>query len=383
MGLFDAFKKQLLKVIEWTDPTGNTLVHKFDMQDREIMMGSSLTVRESQVAIFVNKGQIADIFQPGNYKLTTDNMPILTKLMSWKYGFDSPFKAEVYYVNTKQFTDQKWGTMNPIMMRDAEFGMVRIRGYGKYSFKVDDPAVFLKELFGTNSTFETEDIQNYLKSILIEGISDTIAEQKLSALDLAANYREISQKVKEQIDPEFKKIGLTLANVVMENISLPPEVEKMMDTRTSLGVMGDKMGTFMQYQAAHAMRDAAQNQGNGMAGAGMGLGAGVTIGQIYADTMKSATAAPAASSGPAAPAAVPGAVCPKCGASVNANAKFCPACGEKLAVKASCPKCGAEVPAGSKFCPECGEKLGDLKCRKCGHELKPGAKFCPECGEKQ
>ncbi len=377
MGLFDAFKKQLLKVIEWTDPTGNTLVHRFDMQDREIMMGSSLTVRESQVAIFVNKGEIADIFQPGNYKLTTDNMPILTKLMSWKYGFDSPFKAEVYFVNTKQFTDQKWGTMNPIMMRDAEFGMVRIRGYGKFSFKVDDPAVFLKELFGTNSTFETEDIQNYLKSILIEGISDTIAEQKISALDLAANYREISQKVKEQIDPEFRKIGLMLANVVMENISLPAEVEKMMDTRTSMGVMGDKMGAFMQYQAAHAMRDAAQNEGNGMAGAGMGLGAGVTIGQIYADSMKGMTAPTPA------PAAAAGKTCSKCGASVADSAKFCPSCGEKLAAECACPKCGAKVPAGSKFCPECGERLGAGKCKKCGHELKPGAKFCPDCGEKQ
>ncbi|MCL1900940.1 MAG: SPFH domain-containing protein, partial [Firmicutes bacterium] len=171
----------LLKVIEWTDSSPNTLVYRFPMNGKEIMMGSALTVRESQVAIFVNKGQIADIFEPGFYKLKTDNLPILTKLMSWKYGFNSPFKAEVYYVNTRQFPDQKWGTVNPITLRDADFGMVRIRGFGKFSFRVKDPENFLKELFGTNSTFKTEDIVTYLKSILIESISTTIASNKISA----------------------------------------------------------------------------------------------------------------------------------------------------------------------------------------------------------
>ena len=281
--VFNFIKSQLLKVIEWTDDSKDLLVYKFPMQpNTEIMMGSALTVRESQVAIFVNKGQIADIFQPGYYKLSTDNMPVLTKIMSWKYGFDSPFKAEVYFINTKQFTDQKWGTVNPIMMRDADFGMIRIRGYGKFSFRVDDPATFLKELFGTNSTFETKDITDYLKSILIQNISDTIAELKIPALDLATQYREISAAVTEHSDADFRKMGLQLVNMIVENVSLPEEVEKMMDTRTSMGVMGDKMGAFMQYQTAHAIRDAAQNEGNGMAGAGMGLGAGLGLGNVFA-----------------------------------------------------------------------------------------------------
>lgn len=386
---FNFIKSQLLKVIEWTDDSRDLLVYKFPMApNTEIMMGSALTVRESQVAIFVNKGQIADVFQPGFYKLSTDNMPLLTKIMSWKYGFNSPFKAEVYFVNTKQFTDQKWGTVNPIMLRDADFGMIRIRGYGKFSFRVDDPAAFLKELFGTNSSFETKDITDYLKSILIQNISDTIAELKIPALDLATQYREISAAVTEHSNKDFQKMGLQLVNTIVENISLPEEVEKMMDTRTSMGVMGDKMGAFMQYQTAHAIRDAAQNEGNGLAGAGMGLGAGLGLGNVFAQNFAQGMAQAAAPATPAAPAApaVETQPCPKCGAQVRKGAKFCPECGSKMISTVKCPKCGAEVRASAKFCPECGSKMdaGPEKktCPKCGATCKAGAKFCPECGEK-
>ena len=379
---FNFIKSQLLKVIEWTDDSKDTLVHKFDMQGREIMMGSALTVRESQVAIFVHKGQIADVFAPGYYKLTTENLPLLTKILSWKYGFNSPFKAEVYYVNTKQMTDQKWGTVNPIMMRDPEFGMVRIRGFGKYSFKVNDAAVFLKELFGTNSSFQTKDINEYLKSILVQGISDTIAELKISALDLAANYREVSGSVTKEMDPDFVKIGLKLVNVIIENISLPEEVEKMLDTRTSMGVMGDKMGAFMQYQAAHAMRDAAQNEGGGLANAGVGLGAGLGIGGVFADAFKGGMASNNQQAAAAAQPEEEKIPCPSCGKSIKKSAKFCPECGGKTVQTQKCAKCGTEFRATAKFCPECGEKAGVKTCAKCGHELKAGAKFCPECGEK-
>ena len=377
--VFKFIKSQLLKVIEYKDDSQNQLVYQFPMEGREIMNGSALTVRESQVAIFVHKGQIADIFEPGYYKLKTENLPVLTKLLSWKYGFDSPFKAECYFINTKQFTDQKWGTVNPIMMRDKDFGMVRIRGFGKYSFRVDDPAVFLKELFGTNSTFKTEDINEYLRSMVIQGITDAIAESKIAALDLAAQYRELSSFVTKEMDGEFRKIGLQLTNVVIENISLPEEVEKNMDTRTSMGVMGDKMGEFMQFQAAHAMRDAAQNEGGGLAGEGDGLGAGLCIGNVFTQAMQSMTQ-------PQAPAAAPAntVACPKCGAQVRAGAKFCPECGGRMQQETKkCPKCGAECKASAKFCPECGEKFtAAKKCPKCGTECKPGAKFCPECGEK-
>ena len=375
---FGFIRSQLLKVIEYKDETQNTLVYRYPMEGREIMNGSALTVRESQVAIFVHKGQIADIFEPGYYKLKTENLPVLTKLLSWKYGFDSPFKAECYFINTKQFTDQKWGTVNPIMMRDKDFGMVRIRGFGKYSFRVMDPEVFLKELFGTNSTFQTEDINEYLRSMVIQGITDAIAESKIAALDLAAQYRELSQFVGKEMNAEFEKIGLSLTNVIIENISLPEEVEKNMDTRTSMGVMGDKMNEFMQFQAAHAMRDAAQNEGSGLAGAGVGLGAGLGIGNVFQQAIQGMNQPK-----PAAAPAAETVSCPKCGAAVKKGAKFCPECGAKMAMTVPCPKCGAEISAKAKFCPECGAKVGVKVCPKCGAELKAGAKFCPECGEKQ
>ena len=370
----------LLKVIEWTDSSPNTLVYKFPMNGKEIMMGSALTVRESQIAIFVNKGQIADIFEPGFYKLKTDNLPILTKLMSWKYGFNSPFKAEVYYVNTRQFPDQKWGTINPITLRDADFGMVRIRGFGKFSFKVKDAEKFLKELFGTNSTFKTEDIVTYLKSILIESISTTIASNKISALDLAANYKAIGIQVQKCAATDFEDMGLTVVNVVIENISLPEDVEKALDKRTSLGVLGDKMGTYMQMEAAAAMRDAAKNPSSGMVGAGVGLGAGLGIGNVFADSFKGAYQNPnenkSASDG--------GEKCPKCGHGLKPGAKFCNDCGTKIvpAGTMQCPKCKADIKDTAKFCPECGAATS-AKCSKCGHEMKAGAKFCPDCGAAQ
>lgn len=192
MGLFTRLKRQLPSVIEWLDDSKDIIVYRYPMDGREIMMGSKLTVRESQAAVFVHKGKIADIFEPGMYRLETANLPILTKLMSWKTGFDSPFKAEIYFINTRQFTDQKWGTVNPIMMRDPELGVVRIRGYGKYSFKVFDPEKFLNELFGTSMKFSTKDITDYLRSLIISDISDTLAELKISALDIISQIKEIS-----------------------------------------------------------------------------------------------------------------------------------------------------------------------------------------------
>ena len=382
----------ILKVIEWTDNSTNTLVYKFPMEGKEIMFGSALTVRESQVAIFVNKGVIADIFEPGFYKLSTSNLPFLTKLMSWKYGFNSPFKAEIYYVNTRQFADQKWGTINPIMLRDADFGVVRIRGFGKFSFKVSKPDVFLKELFGTSSSFKTQDIIEYLRSMIIQCITDTIAEKKVSALDLASNYREISKAVTKDCDADFSEIGLKIANVIIENISLPEEVEKMLDKRTSMGVLGDQMGTYMQFQTAEAMRDAAKNPGSGgLAGMGVGLGAGVGMGRAFGQNLNSGLNSDNSNTGGGAgkfagkTESVKTEKCLKCGHEMKAGAKFCPDCGAKTAF-VKCGKCGCEMREGAKFCPECGTSMSapvNNKCVKCGHDLKKGAKFCPDCGEKQ
>ena len=350
MGILDKIKGQLIDVIEWTDNSNKTMVHKYDMNGKEIMMGAQLTVRESQVAIFVNEGQLADVFEPGRYELQTSNMPILTALKSWKYGFNSPFKSDVYFINTKQFLDMKWGTSNPVMMRDAEFGMIRLRAFGIYSFRVSDPETFLKEVFGTSALFTVEGVEGQIKRTLVSGLSDAIAESKIPALDLAANYDEIANYALQAINPKLATLGLTLCSFVIENISLPEEVEKSMDKRTSMGVLGN-LDQYAKYQAAEAMREAANNDSNGMAGMGVGMGAGAAMGQMFAQSMGNATA-PAA----AAPAAQPTAVCAACGAQIPAGAKFCPECGAKQNAGAFCTNCGTEIPAGSKFCPECGAK---------------------------
>ena len=308
------FKSNLLKSLEWTDSSKNTLVYKYPMDGRQIQYGSKLTVRESQVAVFLNKGKIADIFGPGMYTLRTSNLPILTQLLSLPYGFKSPFYADVFFVNTKQFTNLKWGTSNPITMRDKEFGTIRLRGYGSYSFKVDNPEVFLKELFGTNSTFETEDIESYLKSILVTAISDCIAEAKISALDIASNLNEFSKVARESASASFTELGLKLNKLLIENISFPEAVEKAIDTRSSMGVMGDSMDTFVKYQSAQAITEAAKNQG--VAGLGTQIGVGATIAEVMKDSISSSKQ-------------TEGTFCPKCGAAVGDDA-FCSKCGNKL-----------------------------------------------------
>ena len=351
MGILDMIRGQLIDVIEWTDPSNKTMVHKYDMNGKEIMMGAQLTVSESQVAVFVNEGQLADIFEPGRYELQTSNMPILTALKSWKYGFNSPFKADVYFVNTKQFLDMKWGTSNPVMMRDAEFGMIRLRAFGIYSFRVSDAETFLKEVFGTSALFTVEGVEGQIKRTLVSGLSDAIAESKIPALDLAANYDELASFAMQNINPKLAALGLTLCSFVIENISLPEEVEKSMDKRTSMGVLGN-LDQYAKYQAAEAMREAANNDGSGMAGMGVGMGAGAAMGQMFAQSMAPA-AAPAASAAPAA-----GMKCSACGAAIPAGSKFCPECGAKQAVSAFCTNCGKEIAPGAKFCPECGAKQG-------------------------
>lgn len=367
-------KKNLQKVIEWRDNSKDIVVYHYPVEDRyEIMTGSTLVVRESQVAVFVHKGKVADVFEPGTYRLSTDNLPVITKLLSIGTGFNSPIKAEVYFVNTKQFIGQKWGTQNPITIRDKDFGMVRIRGFGIYAYKVDDAKIFMDEMFGTNNLYTTSDVAEQIRPMIIEAISDTIAESKISMLDLAANYREFSEKVRESSQAEFKKYGLRLEKLVIENISLPESVEKALDERSKLGIMADKMNTYTQYQAANAMRDAANNpNGNNLAGLGVGLGVAGSVGSVLNGALNGTTTDNNTKT------------CVKCGAEISVRAKHCPECG--AVQSATCPKCGEAVSAKAKFCANCGAKIGtkvDKKhCTECGEELKAGAKFCPNCGKK-
>lgn len=376
MGIFNFFKSQFIEVIEWTDQSSNTMVYRFPVQNHEIKMGASLIVRESQVAVFVNEGEIADVFTPGHHVLYTQNMPVLTKLKSWKTGFNSPFKAEVYFVNTKQFINQKWGTSNPIMMRDADFGMVRLRGYGIYSYRVSDAAVFLKELFGTNSSYDTSSIENHLKKMILSGLTDLFAESQIPALDLAMHYDELSTQGREKMKGRFAEFGFDITSLYIENLSLPKEVEQAMDKRTTMGVLGN-MNTYTQYQAAEAIRDAAKNEGGGMAATGAGIGVGAAIGNAMAGAF---TGNQHQADPPAEPAKM---ACPHCQSQIRATAKFCPECGNSVqTLKVPCVNCQAEIKEGSKFCGECGAKqVTEKKCAGCGAINGPAAKFCGECGE--
>lgn len=346
--------------IEWVDDSKDVIVYKYPFKNsgREVNNNSSLTVRESQVAVFVYKGKIADVFEPGLYELKTEILPILTKLAAWKYKFETPITLDVYFVNTKQFTNIKWGTKNPIMMRDSEFGMIRVRGFGAFAFKVDDPGTFLKELFGTNSTFKTEDVTEYAKTMLVSALADALGESKISAIDLAGNTLELNAVVKDKIQEKFKEIGLQLTNIFIENMSVPEEVEKALDERAKYGILGDTTDVMMKYAAAEAMKSAAKNPGMGGAfmSAGAGLGAGMGMGNVMADSFK--TASTGGEKKNTADKAPEGKSCPSCGKTVNANSKFCPECGAKMPEAKFCANCGNKLSAGAKFCPECGTKIG-------------------------
>ncbi len=296
MGLMDKLRNELIDIIEWLDDSRDTMVYRFPRYQNEIKMGAKLIVRESQVAVFVNEGTIADVFQPGTYTLQTQNMPVLTTLKGWKYGFDSPFKAEVYFVNTRQFTDMKWGTQNPIMMRDADFGMVRVRAFGAFAARVVDPAKFLKELVGTDSLFKTEEVSEFLRQMIVGRLAGALAHAQVAVLDLAAHQEQIASVLAGTLTEECAPMGIAIPKFIIENVSLPAEVEAAMDKRTQMGVIGD-LGRYTQFQTANAIEDAAKNPGG--SGEALGLGLGVGLGQQAAAAM---AARPAEAPAPPAPA---------------------------------------------------------------------------------
>jgi len=291
MGVRDWIAGQFIDIIEWTEPSSNeTLSYRFTRHKNEIKNGAKLIVREGQAAVFVREGQLADVKGPGMYTLDTKNMPILSTILGWKYGFESPFKCEVYFISTKQWTDQKWGTQNPVMMRDPEFGPVRIRAFGTYVFKVTDPGTFLKELVATDPNFEAYEISGQFRNTIVSRFIDVIGTAKIPILDLAGNYERVSKLALERISPELTKIGVSLTQFYVENISLPPEVEAALDKRSQMGMLGN-LDQYAKFQSAEAIRDAAQNPG-GLAGLGAGMGAGFAVGGQMAGTFAGAMAAP-------------------------------------------------------------------------------------------
>lgn len=283
MGIWDKIRGEFIDIVEWTDPTNDTLVHRFDRYGNEIKYGAQLVVRESQVAVFVNEGKIADVFEPGMYTLETQNLPILSTLKGWKYGFESPFKAEVYFVSTRHFTDLKWGTKNPVIVRDPEFGAVRLRMFGTYTIRVSDAATFITEVVGTDGTFTTEEITEQLRNLIVSRTADLVAESKIPVLDLAANYDELGNFITERLHPDFESYGLDVMKLLVENISMPPAVEEALDKRTSMGVIGN-LDAYSKFQAANAMEKAAENPG-GEASAGIGMGMGFAMANQMGQSM--------------------------------------------------------------------------------------------------
>jgi len=295
---------EFVDVIEWTDSSTDTLVWRFERYNNEIKFGAKLTVREGQNAVFVNEGEVADVFAPGMYELRTANLPILSTLQGWSHGFQSPFKAEVYFFNMRRFTNLKWGTRNPAMLRDPEFGPVRLRAFGTYEIRIQDPTLLLTELVGTDGHFTTDKITDQLRNLIVARFATILGSSGIPVLDLAANYDQLGQFVHGRLAPEFANYGLELTTFLVENVSLPPAVEEAMDRRTSMGVIGD-LSKYTQFQAAEAMRAAASNPADGGASAGIGMGMGMAMAKHFADSMSGGGQAASPAAVPPAPPPLP------------------------------------------------------------------------------
>ncbi len=308
MSLGSFIKKQFIDILQWTEDTDGVLAWRYPMQDMEIQYGGSLTVRESQLAVFVNEGKIADVFAPGMYKLTTQTLPVLTYLKNWDKMFQSPFKSDVYFFSTRLQLGRKWGTPQPITIRDKDFDMVRMRAFGMYSYKITDAKKFYTEISGTRDVYTRDELEEQLRNLVIASMTSAFGGSSVPFLDMAANQGLLGDKMKQEMAPVFERYGVTMENFAVENVSLPEDLQKAIDTRISMGMMGD-MARFTQYQVANSIPMAAQNEG-GIAGVGASLGAGLAMAQTMADSLKStlggATSAGAAgaASAPAAPAAV-------------------------------------------------------------------------------
>ena len=289
MGLMDFIKKQFIDILEWVEEGDGTLAWRYPIADREIQYGGSLTVRESQMAVFVNEGKIADVFAPGRYTLTTQTLPVLTYLKNWDKLFESPFKSDVYFFSTRQQIDQRWGTTQPVTIRDQDFGAVRLRAFGNYAWRIVDPKLFHTEVSGTRERYTVADIDGQLRALMLQHISDAVASAGVPFLDLAANQVEFAQRLRDATLPAFAKLGLGLETVTVQNISLPEELQKVLDQKIGMGMVGNDMGRFMQFQTAQAIPTLAEGAaagGGGIAGDAMGLGAGVALGQVLAQNLQ-------------------------------------------------------------------------------------------------
>ena len=352
MSLKDFVSKQFIKVIHWTEDDDDTLAYRYPMQDMQISTGAQLTVRESQMALFVNEGRCADVFGPGLYTLSTHTLPVLTNLMNWDKAFQDPFKSDVYFFSTRQKTAQRWGTATPITIRDKDFGAVRVRGYGIYAWHIADPRLFQTKLSGTREVYELAEIEPQLRETIVGRMSNAFADSGIPFLDMAANLVAVGEKIREAVTPVFAELGIAVDSFVVENLSLPEELQKRLDERVGMNMLGN-MQQYTQFQAAQSLPIAAANEGGGFAAIGAGLAAGVGMGGVMMNAMSPALGAPGQPPSPATPASAPQAA---------------PA---PVASVAAAPVAAAGAAAETKFCFNCGSKIPRV------------AKFCAECGTSQ
>lgn len=363
------FKKQFLDIIQWLDESSNTLVYMFPMEDQEIQNGAQLTVRPGQVAIFVDKGQIADVFGPGMYKLETANLPLLSNLKSWSYGFKSPFKSDVYFLNMKEFLDNKWGTANPIWIPDSQFGQVQVRAHGNYAFKIENPVVFLNNIAGTKSKYRLEDITAQLRGFIVSQFSDIIGSLHLTVTQIASNYNEIGDALKETLAKPFGDLGLSVTQFTIGNIGLPEEIEKHLKELTGMNILGsvqnDKMSKIQILKQLEIMEKSVGNSGiNSMMQSGMGLSMGMQMAGTFAQGLgqMNANATNTGTNNTVNASQEQLIACQSCHAMIKKGSKFCPECGIKVEEASKkgkfCPQCGTLAEESMKFCMECGTKLG-------------------------
>ena len=361
---------QTLEVLEHFDPTGEEIVYRFPPEgSAEIKMGAQLVVHEAQEAVLFRDGRALDVFGPGRHTLITQNIPLLTKAAALPFGGKSPFRVAVVFVNKRTFLDQKWGTREPVVFRDSELGMVRLRAFGNYAYRIADSQLFVNTVVGSQGVFDTDRLKDFYRDMIVSRLNDLLGETLKTIFDLPRVYDELGIAAKSRLAEDFAKYGVDLTDFYINSVTPPDEVQEKIDERAAMGAIGD-MGTYMQFKAAQAMEEAAQGGAGGEGGAasaGMGLGLGAGFGAMMpgmiSQAMQQGQQQGGGGGAPAAGAAAGGAAaagaqafCPECGKPVPAGAKFCPSCGHRLAAP-GCPKCGQPVPPGSKFCPNCGEKL--------------------------
>lgn len=372
----------LMEIIEWFDPDGRQWVHRIPEEgSADIKMGAQLIVRESQAAVFFRDGKGLDVLGPGRHTLSSLNLPILTRVLSLPWGFTSPFRTEVYFVNQKVFTDLKWGTKEPVAFKDKELGLVRLRAFGIFTARITQPLLFINTLVGTQEAYGSEQVEGYLREVIVSRLNDFLGEHVDTILQLPRQYDEIGTAVKVRLADDFRRYGLELIDFFVNAITPPPEVQRMIDERSGMAAVGN-LDDFMKFKAAKAMGDAAAGVGSGggqaAGGLGMGLGAGLGFmlpGMIYG-ALRPEDADPRRIQ-------ERGTVnCPACHGDVSLTSRFCPACGHQMVVANKCPRCGEDVTAQAKFCPACGTSLSaTLACGHCKTVVPPGTKYCTNCGE--